>query len=376
MVHVGDDAEISDVRSHRRGEVYPIFSAPHHSTLMSNAAVFPSAIIPMMILVTGGTGFVGRALIRQLVSAGYHVRTLIRPSPRTPRLPRGVPVEVAVTGLSDIRGLRAALREVDIVIHLAGSESQGARATLLDTDVRGTRNLAQVAAEAGVRHFLFLSHLDADRASAFPVLKAKGIAEEYIRRSGVPYTIFRSAIVFGPGDHFTTALAHLLRLAPGIFPLPNGGKTLLQPLWIEDLTACFLWALEEPTAINQTYEIGGSERFTLREVVEILLSVTRRRRLLVSLPLPLLRAFVMVVETFFPSIPASTLWLDYLAVNRTCPIDTLPRVIGLMPARFAYRLDYLIPKPWYLRLRDALIVQGRKARHSFRTAWQKMRKQE
>ena len=74
-----------------------------------------------MILVTGGTGFVGRALVRQLVANGLNVRTLIRPSARTPNLPRGVPVEVAVVGLNDERGLRAALRGVDVVYHLAGA---------------------------------------------------------------------------------------------------------------------------------------------------------------------------------------------------------------------------------------------------------------
>src|SRR5689334_19798549 len=81
-------------------------------------------IIHFMILVTGGTGFVGRALVRQLVANGQQVRTLIRPSPRTPNLPRGVPVEVAVVSLSDERGLRAALRGVDVVYHLAGAEHE------------------------------------------------------------------------------------------------------------------------------------------------------------------------------------------------------------------------------------------------------------
>lgn len=307
-----------------------------------------------MILVTGGTGFIGRAVVRHLVAAGYPVRILIRPSPRSPSLPVGVPVEVAVASLADLRGLRAALRGIDRIFHLAGGEGQGGRANLLTTDIQGTQNLARVASEAGIQRLIYVSHLSADRASAFPVLKAKGIAEEHIRRSGVPYTIFRSSVVFGPGDNFTTDLVKLLRMSPLVIPLPNRGRTLIQPLWIEDLVTCLLWSLENSAYVNQTYQIGGSEYFTLRQVVEILLSVIHRRRFIVPISMPYLRALTVLMEHITPNFPTSTFWVDYLAVNRTCEVDTLPRVFGLMPARFTYRLDYLIKPAWYMTLWQGL----------------------
>jgi NADH dehydrogenase len=303
-----------------------------------------------MILITGGTGFIGRALVRQFFDSDYPVRTLLRPSPETPRLPKGVPVEVAVVSLNDVRGLRAALRGVDTIIHLAGVEHLGRNANLLATDIQGTRNLAQAAKQAGVERFIFLSHIGADRASAFPVHKAKGIAEEHIRKSGVPHTIVRSSIIYGPEDHFTTNLAELLRRMPFIFPIPGDGQTRIQPLWVEDLVTCLLWAMENPKTVNKTYEVGGSEYYTVRQTLETIMQEIGKRRVLVSVPPPLLRALVVTLETFIPHFPASSFWIDYYAVHRTCPVDNLPRIFGLMPARFTYRLDYLSHTPWYTRL--------------------------
>lgn len=307
-----------------------------------------------MILVTGATGFIGRALIRQLNETGQQVRVLLRPSPKSPRLPKGVPVEVAVVSLSDERGLRAALRGVDQVYHLASAASQGRSGNLFTTDIEGTRTLAQVAAGAEIERFVFISHLGADRASAFPIHKAKGIAEEHIRKSGVPHTIIRSSIVFGPEDHFTTNLARFIRLAPGILPIPGDGRTLVQPLWVEDLVTCLIWALQNPATINQTYEIGGGEYFTVRQTLETLMNVIHARRLLVPLSPPYMRALLVTLDAFTPGFNFPTYWVDYFAVNRTCPVDNLPRTFGLMPARFAYRLNYLQRKPLAQRIREAL----------------------
>ncbi|HEX7233904.1 MAG TPA: hypothetical protein VF243_01435, partial [Nitrosospira sp.] len=104
---------------------------------------------------------------------------------------------------------------------------------------------------------------------------------------------------------------------------------------------------DNPEMVNSTYEVGGAEYFTLRQVLNTLMDVTNRRRLLVPLPVPWMRVLIVMLESFFPNFNISTYWLDYVAVNRTCPVDNLPRNFGLMPARFGYRLDYLVHKPWY-----------------------------
>jgi uncharacterized protein YbjT (DUF2867 family) len=303
-----------------------------------------------MILITGGTGFIGKALIRHLVETGQPVRTLIRPSSRTPTLPRGVPVEVALTSLTDERGLRAAMMGIDTVFHLAGAERQGGKASLMDIDVRGTQMVANAAAEAGVGRIIYVSHLGADRASAYPTLKAKAIAEEHIRRSGVDYTILRSALVYGPGDAFTTGLTRLLHALPFFFMIPGEGRTLLQPLFVEDLVTSLVWSLDFEHTRNQTFEVGGPEYLTFREIVNTITSTINVRRILVPVKPPYLRWLTVLLEHTLPGLPVSVFWLDYLASSHTCSLDTLPRVYNLMPARFAQRTAYLRGEKWRISL--------------------------
>src|SRR4030065_263365 len=119
-----------------------------------------------MILVTGGTVFIGKVLVRHLTESGYPVRLLIRPAKQSPDLPKGLPVEVAVCNLKDERGLRSAMLDVEVVYHLAGVEWHGAHASLLDVDIQGTQSISRVAVEAGGKRFLYPSPLCADRGSA------------------------------------------------------------------------------------------------------------------------------------------------------------------------------------------------------------------
>lgn len=299
-----------------------------------------------MILVTGGTGFIGRALIRHLVDLGYPVRTLIRPSPVSPRLPHGVAVDVAVSSLNDERGLRAAMVGVDVVYHLASGEWHGPRASLMDIDIQGTRAVVQAAEDAGVERIFYVSHLGADRASAYPVLKAKGIAEEFIRRGKPDHTILRTAIVYGPNDRFTSGLAYILRALPLFFLMPGNGRIVLQPLWVEDLVTCLAWALDDPETLNKVIDVGGPEYLFFQQIVQMVMQETGMKRAIIHLPPPYLRGLTVLLESLFPQLPTSVYWLDYLAVNRTTALDTMPRAFNLMPARMSQRLAYLRDQNW------------------------------
>lgn len=296
-----------------------------------------------MILVTGGTGFIGQHLVRQLVALGYDVRLLLRPSPNSPGLPTGLPVQVAVSSLHDQRGLRAALKDISIVIHLAGTESLGSRSDLDGVDINGTRSLTSAAKEAGIDRLVYLSHLGADKASAFPVFKAKAIAENLITHSGVPSTVFRSAVVFGPNDHFTTVFANVIKISPRVLFLPGNGSNLLQPIWINDLIACLIMSLEDPASVGKVYQVGGGETLTFLSIIELIMDKIDIYRRIV----PVMPGYLRVLSVWLEQsrrFPISNYWIDYLAVDRTCPLDSVARAFNLIPARFHQSLDYLLPE--------------------------------
>lgn len=294
-----------------------------------------------MILVTGGTGFIGNTLIRHLLNLGHQVRLLLRPSQKNPTLPKGISLDVTVTDLHDARGLRAAMKGVDIVYHLASAESLGRKAKLTEVDIQGTQAVVEAARQAKIDRFFYISHLGADRASAFPLLKAKAIAENHIKHSGIPYTIFRSAVAYGEGDHLTNGLAFLLKVSPYFVMLPNQGATLLQPIWDDDLVTALTWSLDISRTINQTIEIGGPEYLTLRQICQMIAETIHINRRFINVSPVFLNILTELIEIIMPNFPTSVFWMDYFATSRITSLDVLPNIFDLLPARMSQRLGYL-----------------------------------
>lgn len=307
-----------------------------------------------MILVTGGTGFVGQTLVRHLIDNGEEVRTLLRPSSHSPVLPTGMPVEVALSNINDERNLRIAVAGVDTIFHLVGGEWDGTNVDLGAVEIEGTKTLLRVSQEAGVKRIVYLSHLGADRASAFPVMKVKGIVEEFIRRSGIDYTIIRSGLVYGPDDHFTTGLAKLMAVYPFLFFIPAPGTALVQPVWVEDLAVGMSWMLNNHELVNQTVEVGGPEFLTIEEVAHMVMRAAGMNRMLVHMRPSYLRMVAVTLEYMYPAFPHSVYWLDYLANDRTTDIDSMSRNFGLLPEQMSSHLEYLSGKNWRQAARQDL----------------------
>ncbi len=313
-----------------------------------------------MILVIGASGFIGSALVRHLLEAGKKVRVLVRSSSPNFHIPPGKSVDIVVGELSDQRKLDIALDGVRVIYHLIGGEWKGVRADLSEIEIQNIQHVIRSAKDAPVDRIFYLSHFGANRASAYTVLKVKGIVEELIKRSGINFTIVRTGLVFGPNDNFTVGLAKLISLAPYYVPLPGDGNQMIQPIWIEDLATCLTWALEMDDLIDQTISIGGPEFLSIKDVFELVMETAGLKKRFFYLQASMIRVAAIFGEYFIPKLPHSIYWLDYLASSRTSEFDSVSRIFGLLPARFSHHLDHLKGINWRREVLKDLSKQGGK----------------
>jgi NADH dehydrogenase len=233
------------------------------------------------------------------------------------------------------------MRGVKTIFHFAGAERQGSLADLNEVDIQGTENIVKSAKKVGSTRLVFLSHLGADKSSAYPVMKAKAIAEHSIIESGLPYTIIRTGVVYGPGDQFTSSLIAISRLQPFFFLLPGDGLSLLQPVWIKDLINCLLLILQDEQYTNQQISIGGIEQLTFRYIIQTIFQQIRKKAILIPFSQVILHWLTLNIEQSLRKFPISIYWLDYLAANHTCPLNSIPRQFGIIPTRFEHSIGYL-----------------------------------
>lgn len=285
-----------------------------------------------MILVTGGTGFIGRRLVARLMAEGRAVRCLLNKQ-RAERLPWDSPPEIVVGSILDEEALFRAVSGVDVVIHLENAQWWGRPRDLERIELNGARQLVTAARAARVGRIITLSHLGASPSAAYPLLRYKGMVEDAIKTSGLAYTIIRSGLAFGEDDSFVNHLAMQLRVSPGIFFMPGRGEVVLHPIYVDDLVMAVCASLDTIDAVDQVIEIGGAETITLEDLIRTVMRVSSAPRLIVGVPPYLLRWVTSVYGRLLPRSLITGQWLDLLATNRTARLGNLFHYFGIRPRR-------------------------------------------
>ncbi len=293
-----------------------------------------------MILVTGSTGFVGRNLVKRLVAEKKPVRCLVRPTSNLQSL-SNLKVEISYGDITQLATLSEAMKNVDVVIHLAAIIRETNKTTFELVNWLGTKNLIVEAKKTGVKRFIYMSNLGASPDPLYPFLRSKWLAEEEVKGSGLAYTIFRPSIIFGEDDNFTNLLAKLVKKLP-VVPIIGSGKTKFQLISIHDVVDCLCLSLSNDKTINQTIPLGGPEHLSYEQIIDIIIQKLKLKRLKIHVPISVLRPIVWVMQKLMPNPLLTSPELSMLSVDNTTRLDAVESVFFFSPKRFSEGLTWLI----------------------------------
>jgi len=264
--------------------------------------------------VFGGSGFVGRYVVRELAKAGARVRVAVRhPDSAGFLRPMGAVGQVTpvAANIRDDASVGAAVAGSDVVVNLVGILYERGRQTFEAVHVTGAARIARASAAAGAGRLIHVSALGADARSPSAYARSKAMGEAKVRELFPTATILRPSVVFGPEDDFFNKFAVLARFVPAL-PLIGGGHTQFQPVFVGDVAAAVSACLARSDSAGKTYELGGPKVYEFRELMALVLEQTGRKRLLA--PVPFLAAAVQAL--FLEMLPVPPLTRDQVRMLR------------------------------------------------------------
>jgi NADH dehydrogenase len=273
-----------------------------------------------MILVTGGTGFIGPKIVHKLRAEGREVRCLVRDRAKARQL-ESWGCELVEGDVTDRSSLASAVAGCDTVIHLVAIIS-GRPRDFERVMEQATRDLVDVSKVAGARRFILMSALGATEATRdlVPYYHAKWEMERAVRESRLEHVIFRPSFVFGADGGALQQFTRIARLSP-VTPIVGSGRQRLQPIWVEDVAAYFAASIDKTQAANRTFEIGGPDIVTWNELWRRLKRSRGIRRPSVHIPTGLLRPQAVLLERL-PNPPLTRDQLTMLEAGDNVVSDT------------------------------------------------------
>jgi NADH dehydrogenase len=242
-----------------------------------------------LVTVFGGSGFLGRYVVRALARQGHRIRVAVRrPELGNYLLPIGQvgQIQLVKANITSPDAVASALKGASAAVNLVGVLQESGRQRFAAIHAEAAERIAQTAKRTGADWLVHVSALGADPASDALYARTKAEGETRVRQAFPEATILRPSIIFGVEDNFFNRFAALAQISP-VLPLIGGGTTRFQPVFVCDVAKVVNLCLKEPAARGQTYELGGPETFSFRELMEIVLRETGRRRWLMPVPFPL-----------------------------------------------------------------------------------------
>jgi uncharacterized protein YbjT (DUF2867 family) len=255
-----------------------------------------------LVTVFGGTGFLGRRIVRHLYDVGFAVRIASRHPDRAAMIfPDVGPRLRSIRGdINDEGSIAAAVADAFAVVNAASLYVERGRDTFQSVHVNAAERVARFAREAGAQRFVHVSGIGADARSTSPYIRSRGQGEAAVLRAFSVATVLRPAVMFGPGDAFLTPLLLMLRRLP-VFPMFGDGGTRVQPAYVEDVGEASARVLQLQVP-DQIYELAGPRIYIYRALLKSLAAAARNEPLLLPLPFALWHAIGYVAE-FLPSPP-------------------------------------------------------------------------
>jgi NADH dehydrogenase len=283
-----------------------------------------------MILVTGGTGFIGSKVVHALRTAGRDVRCLVRRPAKATRL-EAWGCELATGDVTDTASLQVAAAGCDAVIHLV-SIIAGKPADFERVMVAGTHNVLAAAKDGSIRRFVLMSALGTsdETKDLVPYYRAKWEMEQATKASGIGHVIFRPSFVFGRDGGVLPLFIRQVRWSP-VIPVVGDGERRLQPIWVEDVAAYFAKAVDLAGAENRTVELAGPDQVTWNQLYERIARTLGKRRPQLHIPLRLMRVGATAAE-LLPRPPITRDQLTMLeAGDNVCDIGQAVEIFGIDP---------------------------------------------
>jgi uncharacterized protein YbjT (DUF2867 family) len=255
-----------------------------------------------LITVFGGTGFLGRRIVRHLHDAGFAVRIASRhPDRAVMFFPDAGPRLRSVHGdINEDKSVAAAIGDAFAVVNAVSLYVERGRDTFQSVHVNAGERVARLACEAGAQRFLHISGIGANARSMSPYIRSRGLGEAAVLRAFPSATVLRPTVMFGPGDAFLIPLLLMLRRLP-VFPMFGDGSTRVQPAYVEDVGEASARVLQAQSP-HQIYELAGPRIYTYRALLKALAATARNKPLLLPVPFALWQAIGYVAE-FLPSPP-------------------------------------------------------------------------